>query len=88
MSREPETLHQMHLAPGYFDGCPTDCSAIEKGSCKREPRDMTGNVQLYLTGDSLVGAWPRMGAHLVGFGWGVKGVEFLSRNLVKRTELH
>lgn len=32
---------------------------------------MTGNVQLYLTGDSLHER-PRMGAHLVGFGWGVK----------------
>lgn len=33
---------------------------------------MTGNVQLYLTEDSLQER-PRMGAQIVGFGRGVKG---------------
>ena len=34
---------------------------------------MTGNVQLYLTRARAAGAVPWMGAHLVGFGRGVKG---------------
>ena len=36
---------------------------------------MTGNVQLYLTRARATGAVPWMGAHLVGFGRGVKGIK-------------
>ena len=72
-SHEPETLHPRPRAPGYFDGCPWRSAWLptEKGLLERleGPRDITGNVQLYLTArrcDSL-----RMAAPLVGFVTGV-----------------
>jgi hypothetical protein len=36
--------------PGYFDGCPKSLAApIEKGlASSAQPRDITGNVQLYV----------------------------------------
>src|SRR5690606_17892650 len=56
MPHEPETLHPRRTAPGYFDGCPARAPLrIEVGSnrerpceARQGPRDITGNVQLYL----------------------------------------
>lgn len=77
---EPETLHPGHghrvtltAAPKH----PTRTASIEKSlqhpwisPARQGPRDMTGNVQLYLTDAERTPF--RMSAPLGGFGWGVK----------------
>jgi len=53
MLHEPENTPPEPVAPGYFGGCPGGIAttSIEKSPSpvSEEPRDMTGNVQLYLT---------------------------------------